>query len=62
MGRNRVFTPRWDVALTDSMASAIKIAAANQGITRSEWIRQACQQRLDRDDRDHRRRRRRAAS
>ena len=52
-----LYGPKWDVAVTDSMASEIRLAAANDGITRSDWIRQACQARLDQDRRAHEHRR-----
>lgn len=50
----QVYGPRWEVALTDAMAFAIARSAAGQGRTKSEWIREACEQRLARER--HRRR------
>ena len=36
-----VYGPRWEVALTDSMAAEVRPAAAAAGLKRAEWIRQA---------------------
>jgi metal-responsive CopG/Arc/MetJ family transcriptional regulator len=45
------FGPRWEFALTDAMAFDISRSAAGQGQSRSEWVREACRQRLDRERR-----------
>ena len=37
-----IFGPRWELALTREMATEIGLAAAREGVSRSEWIRRAC--------------------
>lgn len=46
-----VYGPRQEVALTGEMAAEIAVSAASTGVTRSEWIRVACTQRLERERR-----------
>ena len=53
-----VYGPRWEVAVTKDMAAEIGLDAANKGIGRSEWIRQACKEKLEREQQSLRRRRR----
>lgn len=36
-----IYGPRWELALTDSMAADVRLAAAAAGVSRAEWIRQA---------------------
>lgn len=51
-----VFGPRVEVALTSAMEFDIARSAAGRGQTRSEWIREACEQRLERERRRERKR------
>jgi hypothetical protein len=37
-----IYGPRWELALTQEMATEISLAAAREGMARSEWIRRAC--------------------
>ena len=50
----KVFDVTWELRLTNALASAIKLAAAGEGSSRREWIRQACKEKLDREARKHR--------
>jgi metal-responsive CopG/Arc/MetJ family transcriptional regulator len=43
------YGPRIEVAVTEAMWFEITRAAASQGQTRSEWIRETCRERLDRE-------------
>ncbi|MBZ5739776.1 hypothetical protein [Nocardioides mangrovi] len=44
-----IYPVNWPLRITRDMATEVRLAAASEGVAREGWVREAIQQRLDRE-------------
>ncbi|MDO3398100.1 hypothetical protein QWJ41_20425 [Nocardioides sp. SOB44] len=50
-----IYPVHWPLRITADMATQVRLAAATDGVAREVWLREAVQQRLDRERKGKRR-------